>query len=53
MDWLSDQLGTTRLPQKLKDFYARFIDHYRNDHEGFREKFEDNLILDEEMYVDH
>ncbi|KAL8192434.1 hypothetical protein R6Q57_027619 [Mikania cordata] len=45
IDWLSDQLGINRPPQKLKDFYARFIEQYRNDHEGFRYRFEDDLVM--------
>ncbi|KAL8235652.1 hypothetical protein R6Q59_016733 [Mikania micrantha] len=45
IDWLSDQLGINRPPQKLRDFYARFIDQYRNDHEGFRERFKDDLVM--------
>ncbi|KAI3711281.1 hypothetical protein L2E82_41257 [Cichorium intybus] len=49
MDWLSDQLKITRPPQKLKDFYARFIERFHNDHEGFREAFEDNLLIEDGM----
>ncbi|KAL7591358.1 hypothetical protein Lser_V15G31797 [Lactuca serriola] len=47
MDWLSDQLGTTRPPQKLKDFYAHFIERSHDDHEGFREAFEYSLSNDD------
>ncbi|PWA76012.1 flavin monooxygenase-like, FAD/NAD(P)-binding domain protein [Artemisia annua] len=49
LDWLSDQLGITRPPQKLKDFYARFIERYLHDHEGFRETFEKELLVNEEL----
>ncbi|KAK9056262.1 hypothetical protein SSX86_027352 [Deinandra increscens subsp. villosa] len=43
MDWLSDQMGITRPPQKLKDLYARFVERFLYDHEGFRETFEKDL----------
>uniref|UniRef100_A0A251V2Z7 Putative FAD/NAD(P)-binding domain-containing protein n=1 Tax=Helianthus annuus TaxID=4232 RepID=A0A251V2Z7_HELAN len=49
MDWLSDQLGITRPPQKLKDFYARFIERFLYDHEGFRETFKEDLLICDEM----
>ena len=49
LDWLSDQLGITRPPQKLKDFYARFIERYLHDHEGFRETFEKDLLDNDEL----
>nr|GEY92500.1 flavin-containing monooxygenase FMO GS-OX5-like [Tanacetum cinerariifolium] len=49
MDWLSDKLGITRPPQKFKDFYARFIERFRNDHEGFRETFEKHLLVNDEL----
>ncbi|CAI9263992.1 unnamed protein product [Lactuca saligna] len=47
MDWLSDQLGITQPPQKLKDFYAQFIELFHDDHEGFREAFEYSLSNDD------
>ncbi|KAK1420133.1 hypothetical protein QVD17_21483 [Tagetes erecta] len=43
IDWLSDELGIIRPPQKLKDYYARFIERFHNDHEGFRETFVEDL----------
>ncbi|XP_024992981.1 flavin-containing monooxygenase FMO GS-OX5-like [Cynara cardunculus var. scolymus] len=49
LDWLSDQLGITRPPQSLKVFYARFIKHFHSDHEGFRETFEDNCLINDEI----
>ncbi|KAI3741211.1 hypothetical protein L1987_58881 [Smallanthus sonchifolius] len=49
MDWLSDQLGIKRPPQKLKAFYARFIERFHNDHEGFRETFEEDFLINDEM----
>ncbi|XP_071701098.1 flavin-containing monooxygenase FMO GS-OX5-like [Rutidosis leptorrhynchoides] len=48
-DWLSDQLGIMRPPQKLKDFYARFLERFRSDREDFRETFEKDLLMDNEM----
>ncbi|KAM0005702.1 putative flavin monooxygenase, FAD/NAD(P)-binding domain superfamily [Helianthus debilis subsp. tardiflorus] len=49
IDWLSDQLGITRPPQKLRDFYARFIERFRYDNEGFRETFKEDLLICDEM----
>ncbi|GJS44265.1 flavin monooxygenase-like, FAD/NAD(P)-binding domain protein [Tanacetum coccineum] len=49
LDWLSDQLGIARPPQKLKDFYARFIERYLHDHEGFRKTFEKDLLVNDEL----
>nr|XP_043621945.1 flavin-containing monooxygenase FMO GS-OX5-like [Erigeron canadensis]XP_043621946.1 flavin-containing monooxygenase FMO GS-OX5-like [Erigeron canadensis] len=44
MDWLSDLLGIPQPPQKFRHFYARFIEQFCNDHEGFREAFEKTLL---------
>ncbi|KAJ9538782.1 hypothetical protein OSB04_031515 [Centaurea solstitialis] len=49
LDWLSDQLRITRPPQTLKDYYARFIERFRNDHEGFRETFEEDCLINDHI----
>ncbi|XP_076941539.1 flavin-containing monooxygenase FMO GS-OX5-like [Bidens hawaiensis] len=52
IDWLSDQLKIARPPQKFRDFYAHFIERYRKDNEGFQEKFEDDLLLCDEIVAE-
>lgn len=52
IDWLSDQLKIARPPQKFRDFYAHFIERYRKDNEGFREKFEEDVLLCDEIVAE-